>query len=129
MFLRDGLPLYDLPETSRRLLRGPAWLRRQARSQAVPAAWVDGSLGFAAPWVDAACGERPDDPEAVATYWCARLAPPPPGAHRALADRAELPLADDELLEVTPKSLRLRKRMLKETDRRRQARLERARSS
>ncbi|MCA9315173.1 MAG: hypothetical protein R3F05_13470 [Planctomycetota bacterium] len=107
MFLRDGLPLYDLPETSRRLLRGPAWLRRQARSQAVPAAWVDGSLGFAAPWVDAACGERPDDPEAVATYWCARLAPPPPGAHRALADRAELPLADDELLDAEDAARRL----------------------
>jgi GTP-binding protein len=28
-------------------------------------------------------------------------------------------LADDELLEVTPKNLRLRKRILKETDRRR----------
>lgn len=107
MFLRDGLPLYDLPETSRRLLRGPAWLRRQARARAVPAAWVEGSLGFAAPWVDAACGERPDDPEAVATYWCARLAPPPPSAHRALADRTELPLDDGELLDEGDAARRL----------------------
>ncbi|MGE0192511.1 MAG: hypothetical protein AB7T63_10780 [Planctomycetota bacterium] len=107
MFLRDGLPLYDLPETSRRLLTGPAWLRRQARARAVPAAWVEGSLGFAAPWVDAAAGVRPDDPEAVATYWCARLAPPPPDAHRALADRSELPLADEELLDPREAARRL----------------------
>lgn len=107
MFLRDGLPLYDLPETSRLLLRGPAWLRRQARARTVPAAWVDGRLGFAAPWVDAARGERPDDPEAVATYWCARLAPPPPSAHRALADRTELPLGDDDLLDAREAARRL----------------------
>ena len=36
-------------------------------------------------------------------------------------------LADDELLEVTPKSLRLRKRLLKEADRRRANREARAR--
>ncbi|MCB9825011.1 MAG: translational GTPase TypA [Planctomycetes bacterium] len=52
----------------------------------------------------------------------------PPPVRKGIEESLEF-LADDELLEVTPKSLRLRKRMLKETDRRRQARLERARSS
>jgi len=73
----------------------------------VPAAGVEGSLGFAAPWVDAASGVRPDDPEAVAAYWCARLAPPPPDAHRALADRSELPVADEDVLDAREAARRL----------------------
>ena len=41
----------------------------------------------------------------------------PPGVKKGVEEALEF-LADDELLEVTPESLRLRKRMLKETDRR-----------
>ncbi len=52
----------------------------------------------------------------------------PPPIRKSIEECLEF-LADDELLEVTPKSLRLRKRLLKETDRRRQARQERARSA
>jgi GTP-binding protein len=51
----------------------------------------------------------------------------PPGVKKGIEESLEF-LADDELLEVTPKSLRLRKRLLKETDRRRHARQERART-
>ena len=45
----------------------------------------------------------------------------PPAVHMSTEEILEF-LADDELLEVTPKSLRMRKRMLKETDRRKAAR-------
>ena len=45
----------------------------------------------------------------------------PPCIHMSIEESLEF-LLDDELLEVTPKSLRLRKRMLKETDRRKAAR-------
>ena len=45
----------------------------------------------------------------------------PPPVRMSIEECLEF-LADDELLEVTPKSLRLRKRLLKETDRRREAR-------
>ncbi len=41
----------------------------------------------------------------------------PPPVRKGVEEALEF-LADDELLEVTPQSLRLRKRMLKETDRR-----------
>ena len=51
----------------------------------------------------------------------------PPPVRKGIEESLEF-LVDDELLEVTPKSLRLRKRLLKETDRRRQARQERART-
>jgi GTP-binding protein len=50
----------------------------------------------------------------------------PPPVRKSVEESIEF-LADDELLEVTPKSLRLRKRQLKETDRRKTARQERAR--
>ena len=48
----------------------------------------------------------------------------PPPVRKGVEESLEF-LADDELLEVTPKSLRLRKRMLKEADRRRAYRRER----
>jgi GTP-binding protein len=49
----------------------------------------------------------------------------PPPLHMSIEESLEF-LADDELLEVTPKALRMRKRMLKETDRRRELRIARA---
>ena len=45
----------------------------------------------------------------------------PPPVRKGVEESLEF-LADDELLEVTPKSLRLRKRMLKEVDRRKERR-------
>jgi GTP-binding protein len=51
----------------------------------------------------------------------------PPPVRMSVEECLEF-LADDELLEVTPKSLRLRKRVLKETDRRKIARAERKRT-
>ena len=45
----------------------------------------------------------------------------PPPIRKGVEESLEF-LADDELLEVTPKSLRLRKRLLKEADRRKEAR-------
>jgi GTP-binding protein len=50
----------------------------------------------------------------------------PPPIRKSIEECLEF-LTDDELLEVTPKSLRMRKRLLKETDRRKQARAERNR--
>jgi GTP-binding protein len=50
----------------------------------------------------------------------------PPPTRMGVEESLEF-LADDELLEVTPKSLRLRKRLLKETDRRKASREARAR--
>ena len=50
----------------------------------------------------------------------------PPPVRKSIEECLEF-LTDDELLEVTPKSLRMRKRMLKESDRRKQARDERNR--
>ena len=47
-----------------------------------------------------------------------RIAPP---RELSLEESLEY-IEDDELLEVTPKSLRLRKRMLSETDRRKESR-------
>ena len=49
----------------------------------------------------------------------------PPPIKKSIEDCLEF-LTDDELLEVTPKSLRMRKRLLKESDRRKQARQDRA---
>jgi GTP-binding protein len=51
----------------------------------------------------------------------------PPPVRMSVEECLEF-LADDELLEVTPKSLRLRKRILRETDRRKLARAERKRT-
>lgn len=99
VLLRDGLPLYDLPETSRRLLQGPGWLRRRARAQALPHVWIGGALAFPRAWVDAASGERPADPASVAGYWRKRLAPPPPDAHRAVRDLSDLPLGPEDLID------------------------------
>jgi GTP-binding protein len=48
----------------------------------------------------------------------------PPAVKKSIEDCLEF-LTDDELLEVTPKSLRMRKRLLKESDRRKQARTDR----
>jgi GTP-binding protein len=48
----------------------------------------------------------------------------PPPVRMSVEECLEF-LADDELLEVTPKSLRMRKRLLKDTDRRKAARAER----
>jgi GTP-binding protein len=50
----------------------------------------------------------------------------PPPVRKSIEECLEF-LTDDELLEVTPKSLRMRKRLLKETDRRKLARAERNR--
>jgi GTP-binding protein len=50
----------------------------------------------------------------------------PPPVRKSIEEALEF-LVDDELLEVTPKSLRIRKRTLKETERRKQARAERNR--
>ncbi len=52
----------------------------------------------------------------------------PPPIRKSIEDCLEF-LVDDELLEVTPKSLRMRKRLLKESDRRKQARSDRNRTS
>jgi GTP-binding protein len=49
----------------------------------------------------------------------------PPPIKKSIEDCLEF-LTDDELLEVTPKNLRMRKRLLKESDRRKQARADRA---
>jgi len=45
----------------------------------------------------------------------------PPAIRMSIEESLEF-LMDDELLEVTPKSVRIRKRMLKESDRRKAAR-------
>ncbi|MFM8386046.1 MAG: translational GTPase TypA [Planctomycetia bacterium] len=52
----------------------------------------------------------------------------PPPVRKSIEEALEF-LVDDELLEVTPKSLRIRKRTLKETERRKIARAERNRLS
>ena len=113
VLLRSGLPLYDLEEASRRLLQGPGWLRRRAGQGAIPHVLVPAPDGTAArwafpqAWVDAATGDRPADPDAVAAHWRERLAPPPAEAHRATRDRAELPWGVEDLVDVARVERRL----------------------
>jgi len=76
MLHRDDVQLYDLPEAGGLLFKDPARLEREARLRKVPATWIDAGLALPAPWVDAAAGLSAADPEALASYWLARLAPP-----------------------------------------------------
>ena len=86
----DDVQLYELSEAGPLLFRDPARLAREARIRVIPSARIGAALGLPAPWVEAETGASAADPDAVASYWLGRLAPPAPGARKPGRDRARL---------------------------------------
>jgi hypothetical protein len=101
----DDVRLYELSEAGSLLFKGPAWLAREARQQAIPSARVGAALGLPAAWVEAEAGLSDSDPVSLGAYWRQRLAPPSAEARKPLRPRERLPA--ETLLEPQEAARRL----------------------